>query len=234
MTLQWLLSAVIAVFCTFSATLYRDSRFSEDHEVRVKRAFTAHPRFLWGTLAGFIVVAMSACALDVFSPARNPLMLYRGLLLLFGAALIAYVDYREHKIPNVLVLSLVAIRFCFLVYEFIIAYQTLSSIANSLRLTLIQPLLGALIGAGILAAAMFVSRKGVGMGDVKFFAALGLFYGSTQILQYMFYTFTASALVGIVLLVTKKARMKDSVPMAPFAMIGCMIHLYLTEGSYLL
>ena len=79
------------------------------------------------------------------------------------------------------------------------------------------------IGGVILAVAMLLSRKGVGMGDVKLFITIGAYVGSMEIIATLFYTFVVSAVVGIVLLLMKKVKLRDSVPMAPFAFAGVAI-----------
>lgn len=139
--------------------------------------------------------------------------------------LLANVDYHEKKIPNKIVFTLLLLRMVFLAYEVIVNLSYWKTVV-------VYPLLGAAIGGMIMALAMFVSRNGVGMGDVKLFIVIGAFVGSTEILATMFYTFMISALCGIVLLITKKAGLKDSIPMAPFACAGVAIeYLLLMMGG---
>ena len=111
---------------------------------------------------------------------------------------------------------MLGLRVAFLIYEAIVNL-------DYLKMVLTPPILGALAGALVMAVAFLISRKGVGMGDVKLFIVIGFFVGSTSIISTMFYTFFASAIVGIILLLTKKAGLKDSVPMAPFAFVGVVV-----------
>ena len=75
---------------------------------------------------------------------------------------------------------------------------------------------------------MLLSKSaGVGMGDLKMFFVVGAFVGSSKILMTMFYTFFASALIGVVFLAFKKAKLKDSLAMAPFAFVGILIEFIL-------
>lgn len=146
--------------------------------------------------------------------------------LYIGLWLLAKTDFKERKIPNKIILILIGMRMLFLIYEICVDIEFLNS-------TLIYPLLGGGIGAVILFVAMVVSRKGVGMGDVKMFFVIGLFVGSTEIIPVMFYTFLISAIVGIVLLCMRKAKLKDSVPMAPFAFLGMTVQFFmLMLGGY--
>lgn len=140
-------------------------------------------------------------------------LLLRWSTLIWGLYLLAKIDFHEKKIPNKIVLILLVVRVSYLLYE---AWNN----REYLNMVMIPPLLGAFIGGGIMMIAMLISRKGVGMGDVKLFIVIGAYVGSTQVISTMFYTFFVSAIAGIVLLMTKRAHLNDSIPMAPFAFIG--------------
>lgn len=163
-----------------------------------------------------VVEVMYALKHDIYSLP----VLMKWSSLFWGIYLLAKVDYHEKKIPNKVVLVMLILRVAFLVYEVWINLDFWKNV-------LVYPLLGAAIGGMIMAVAMLISRKGVGMGDVKMFIVIGAFVGSTEILATMFYTFLISAIGGICLLVTKKAGLKDSIPMAPFACAGVALEYLL-------
>ena len=71
---------------------------------------------------------------------------------------------------------------------------------------------------------MLLSRGGVGAGDVKLIAAIGLYYGLAGVLSILMVTLIFAAIFSIVMLATKKAKMKSTLPMAPFIFIGLSIH----------
>ena len=136
--------------------------------------------------------------------------------IFWGTYLLAKIDYHEKKIPNVIILVLIIIRVPFLIYELIISNEIWQSV-------LLYPVIGAAIGAGVIIVAMILSRSGIGMGDVKMLLVIGLYVGSTEIIDTMFYMFFLSAIGGVFLLITRKAKMKDSIPMAPFAFAGVAV-----------
>lgn len=140
-------------------------------------------------------------------------VLMKWSTIFWGTYLLAKIDYHEKKIPNTIILALVLVRAAFLLYEITVNIEYWMD-------ALIYPFLGAAIGAGVILIAMILSRSGVGMGDVKMLMAIGLFVGSTEILDTMFYMFLLSAIGGVGLLIGRKAKMKDSIPMAPFACAG--------------
>jgi len=140
-------------------------------------------------------------------------ILMRWSTIFWGTYLLARIDYKEKKIPNIIILALIGIRAVFLLYEILVSIEIWQT-------ALLYPVIGAVIGGGIILIAMILSRSGIGMGDVKMLMVIGLFVGSTEILDTMFYMFLLSAVGGACLLISKKAKMKDSIPMAPFAFAG--------------
>jgi len=137
-----------------------------------------------------------------------------------GTLLIAIIDKRERKIPNELILTLLCLRAVLLVIEVLV-------VSDQFKIVVLYPLIGAVIASMIILAAMIVSKNGVGMGDVKLYFAIGLYVGSTNIMAVLFYSIVASALFGAFLLITKKAGLKDYMPMAPFAFFGLAVKYFL-------
>ena len=187
-----------------ASLLYVKKRYSIEKGALTRTAFKAH----------WVLLAITAAVL------RNELLklpvLMRWTTLLWGLYLLAYIDYRERLIPNFLICVLLIARVAFLGCNLI-------SDPEYWRSILLYPLIGAGIGGVILAVAMLLSRNGVGMGDVKLFITIGAYVGSMEIIATLFYTFVVSAVVGIVLLLMKKVKLRDSVPMAPFAFAGVAI-----------
>lgn len=162
------------------------------------------------TLALLLVVTVPYVYKNGFSHLMTPM---RWLTIYWGTFLCAVIDIREKKIPNKIVAALMLI---ILVFIAINLFQDVTMWKDILGVTA----LGALIGGGIMFVAMVVSRKGVGMGDVKMYIAIGAFAGSREILTTMFFAIFSAAIAGAFLLISRKATMKDAVPMAPFAFVG--------------
>lgn len=163
-----------------------------------------------------VIETMYAIRHDIYSLP----VLMKWSTLFWGVYLLAKIDYHEKKIPNKIILIMLIARVVFLIYEIVVNLEYWKTV-------LVYPLLGAAIGGMIMAVAMLISRKGVGMGDVKMFIVIGAFVGSTEILATLFYTILISVIGGVMLLITKKARLKDSVPMAPFACAGIALEYLL-------
>ncbi len=150
--------------------------------------------------------------------ADQKLLLARWATLIVGLLVVSVTDCHEKLIPNKVLLILFCIRACFVFAE-------ITLVPGYIKHVLLVPAFGGLIGAWVILAARLLSRRGAGMGDVKMFAVLGLYVGSTEILSTLFLCFLVSAVVGVALLATKKANAQDSLPMAPFALAGALIKL---------
>lgn len=79
--------------------------------------------------------------------------------------------------------------------------------------------LSELIGCGILLAfcllVRIVSRKGLGMGDVKLFSILPLFLGALGGMRAMMYSMVIIFVQACFCLITKRKGKKDVLPFAP-------------------
>lgn len=204
---------IYTLILLLASCYYLKKRYCLGEKECVKEVVLNNKKFVLLTMIVFIAIISFEiyCSLgqDIY---WLPIMM-RWSTIFWGTYLLAKVDYHEKKIPNVIILALIVIRIPFLVYELIISSEIWKSV-------LLYPVFGAAIGAGVILIAMILSRSGIGMGDVKMLLVIGLYVGSTEIIDTMFFMFFASAIGGVFLLATSKAKMKDSIPMAPFAFIG--------------
>lgn len=143
----------------------------------------------------------------------------REQAVLHFLAVIASIDLSVKKIPNGLVAGLLSVWILFFAVDAIRAFDF-----SEIGALLLRSGLGLLTGGGILLICMLISRGGLGAGDVKLFAVLGLFYGMIGVLNVLFYTCLFTAVVCIVLLVARKLRFKDTVPMSPFILAAAVLY----------
>lgn len=90
-------------------------------------------------------------------------------------------------------------------------------------LTIGQAALGVFIGGGFFLVIAIVSNGGMGGGDIKLMAALGLWFGWQGILLVMFLSFMIGGIVSVGLLIARKAGRKQMVPFGPFIAIGAYL-----------
>lgn len=141
----------------------------------------------------------------------NALMM--GMLVPIG-----WTDWKEHKIPNKMVMVGIVIWLVLCCIELFVVRQSLHSLFLYSGTGLIVPFIMWIIA--------LVSNGKMGMGDVKLYAVLGLLYGFRGVYAILFMSSLIMAVLAIVLLARKKADAKTVLPMAPFTTIGffiCMI-----------
>ncbi|MFC1951227.1 prepilin peptidase [Chloroflexota bacterium] len=86
------------------------------------------------------------------------------------------------------------------------------------------PLLGGLIAAGILLLIALVSRGGMGIGDVKLGAFIGLIVGYYQgVSVFLLTSFILGGIIATALFLSKRKGGKESIPFAPFLIVGGVV-----------
>ena len=89
------------------------------------------------------------------------------------------------------------------------------------RVQAMNSLLGAVVlGAALLALHGATARRGIGLGDVKFAAALGAALGLPAGVLALCAAFVLGGLYGAAILLTQRARRGATVPFAPFMAAG--------------
>ena len=140
------------------------------------------------------------------------------VLLLFAARLvtITFIDLDHQIIPDVISLPGIVVGFfC----SFLLPWVSWS-----------DSLLGILLGGGslyLVAAgySLLSGKEGMGGGDIKLLAMIGAFLGWKAILPIVFFSSVLGTLVGVPLMLVKKADGKLAIPFGPFLSAGALIYL---------
>lgn len=82
---------------------------------------------------------------------------------------------------------------------------------------------GSLLGGGLLLAIALASRGGMGGGDVKFAAALGIWLGVKLTLLSLFLSFFLGGVSGMFLLLFRLKKRKDAIPFGPYLAAGAFL-----------
>lgn len=136
-----------------------------------------------------------------------------ALILTYVLIVIAFIDLEHRLIPNVLTLPMIIIGLSFRIWQG----------------EIISGVLGGLIGGGILLSITLFYPKGLGMGDVKFLAMVGVFLGWEKALFVLFSGSLLGVLVIAPLMLMKKIDRKTAFPFGPFLVVGTLIALYWEE-----
>ena len=131
------------------------------------------------------------------------------------------IDYHYQIIPNRLVLTMFEIG---LVFVFIYGF---SNVAISINM-----LLGMLAGGGIflgitLLGGLVYGKEAMGLGDVKFMGALGLYFGLTNIILIALISFLVGAILSIIILAFKIKKTDEYIPFGPFIVIATFVIIFI-------
>ena len=137
----------------------------------------------------------------------------------FCAALVAitFIDLDHRIIPNSISLPGIPAGFA---CSFFIPWLTWQ-----------DSLLGIIVGGGSLWLVAFGYEKltgveGMGMGDVKLLAMIGAFLGWPAVLLVIFFGSVLGTLVGVPLMIAKRAGGKLAIPFGPFLAMGALVELF--------
>lgn len=86
--------------------------------------------------------------------------------------------------------------------------------------------LGALIGFSLLLLIAFVSKGGMGGGDIKLFALIGFVLGVKLLLLSFFLSTLYGAVFGMIALLTRMVKRRQPIPFGPFIVAGTLSAYY--------
>ncbi len=126
--------------------------------------------------------------------------------------IITFIDLRHMIIPDIVVYPAITIGLLislFKGYEF-----------------LFDSVLGGIIGGFTIFLIIFLSRGGMGIGDIKLATMIGIFLGVNYIIMALILSFIIGGFIGIFLLLLKIKKRKDPIPFGPFLSIGAILSLF--------
>jgi len=132
---------------------------------------------------------------------------------------IAIIDFNTQLIPDILIIVLVILA---------IIYRIALIVAGGIILPVVKDgFFGLLLGGGVFFLIYFLSRGGMGEGDILLIAALGLLVGLKNTLLLMFMSFVTGAAISVFLLAFKIKSRKDAIPFGPFIVLSFYITVFL-------
>lgn len=158
------------------------------------------------------------------------------ILVFLTFLLIWAIDFRLYLIPDELNLVLAGLGLVLVDFKnlygqfgqfsgsFLGSYAALFGLRDNIW---VNHFAAALVGAGLVAAIIFLSRgRGMGMGDLKLMAALGLLFGWPDILMIFISASVIGAAVSLVLMALRKKTMKSHLPFGPFLVLGAWLTFF--------
>jgi leader peptidase (prepilin peptidase)/N-methyltransferase len=139
------------------------------------------------------------------------------LLLAVAGVLLAVVDLQHRLLPNRVVLPSLAAGTALLIVP---------ALANGTWDALLRAVLGAAALFAVYLALALISPGGLGMGDVKLAALLGLYLGWlgwAAVVLGALAGFVVQALVALVLLATRRIGLRGELPFGPAMLAGAAL-----------
>ena len=138
---------------------------------------------------------------------------------LFAASLIVitFIDLDHQIIPDVISLPGIVVGF---ICSFAVP-----------RLSWSDSLIGILVGGGSLYLVavgyeLLTKKEGMGGGDIKLLAMIGAFLGWQAVLPVIFLSSFVGSLVGVPIMLLKKADSKLAIPFGPFLAAAALFYLF--------
>jgi leader peptidase (prepilin peptidase)/N-methyltransferase len=150
-------------------------------------------------LTGFVFLEF---ARSVVLVQGNFIYLFFGFFVLASFIALMFIDLRYFILPDSIVYTLITGTAVYLVLN-----------PDGIE----RNILGAVLWGGLFAFVHWVTKgKGLGFGDVKLAVAIGLFFGLLDGFFVIYLAVVAGAIVGVTLLILKKANRKSKIPFGSF------------------
>jgi len=92
-----------------------------------------------------------------------------------------------------------------------------------------DPIIGAFVGFLLIAVIIFVSKGGMGAGDMKLFGVLGIVLGWQLTLLTFFVAALFGAIIGGLLMLLNKVAKREPIPFGPYIVVGSIISYFYGE-----
>ena len=134
---------------------------------------------------------------------------------------IAYIDFKEKRIPNKILIIMLIARAVILIPEL--------ALLGNISQTLISMVIATV--AVIIACVLccLIVKGAIGMGDIKLFCVMAIYLGLEGIWSAIFCSLIVSFVIAVFSLATKRVNRKDNIPFAPAILIGTYLSIFLTS-----
>ena len=138
-----------------------------------------------------------------------------------------FIDLKHRIIPNRLTMTMFEIG---IIIMFVYGIANINILKNML--------FGMFTGGGIfltitLLGGLVAGKEAMGLGDVKFMGALGLYLGSSLVAEVSFLAFLLAAVISIGIIIVRKYILKnpdDEIPFGPFLSLSALLCIFLPNN----
>lgn len=211
---------------------WANMRLSEHKKVFTKQIFKEYKNKIKPNYKLMFIMAIIYIALLFFYGINkkfiNNLNLLKYLVLTPMLLSAFIIDYKIQIIPNRLNLTIFETG---LIFTFIAGISNINLAKDAI--------IGMLIGGGIfllitVIGGLIAGKEAMGFGDVKFMAALGLYFGIAGTIFVTLIAFLIAAIISVILLITKIKKTNEYIPFGPFIVIACFSVIFIPKGLLIL
>lgn len=156
------------------------------------------------------MLSFNAIFTTVLKNNSGVLSYFAVIILLIAASVI---DLREHRIPDKLIAVGTVLG---LVFSLLDPYKGL-----------LNSLIGGITSALVLLLIFYITRGGIGLGDVKLFGCAGIYLGLNGIASAMLIAAFLSGLFSLILICINRDNKRREIPFAPFILAGTLAAIVL-------
>lgn len=171
----------------------------------------------------FLLMAVTMFSLGVYLKIMNDQDLMLVLKRLCCLAILwpaAAIDYKEHKIPNRLLLMGMVYRATLFIVELLFyTYNIKQAIVSEFAAVVLVLIISIL--------CRLIVKNGICMGDIKMLMLMALFLGFQSFIDILFVSLWICFFEALILMIMKKKGKKDSIAFAPSVLIGTFVSLVL-------
>jgi leader peptidase (prepilin peptidase)/N-methyltransferase len=136
------------------------------------------------------------------------------------------IDLEHSILPNKIVYPGIIIALAIASLGSIFGFEPSDIVGGGFRLWIVDATVGGSIGFGLLFVIALISRGGMGWGDVKLAALIGLVTGFPLVFLAMFLGIVGGGLTAAILLLLKLKGRKDAIPFGPFLSLAAMVTIF--------
>jgi len=155
----------------------------------------------------------------------NPVEFIASIFLMSILIVVLFIDFDHMIIPNGVVITGLVGGAVLVIYNIFFTTKIFGEAHWWGHLLGILPGTGFLLLTFVISLIIYKSDEGMGMGDVKIFAPIGIFLGWKLCLVALFFSVVSGGVISIILLITKIKGRKDAIPFGPYIVLGTFITL---------
>jgi len=186
-----------------------------------KKISIQYPLVELATAILFLIIFIATPQYTIYNILNTIFLFYIASSLI----IIFVYDLKHYIIPDKILFPAIVIAFLYRIFDFgNLKLFGIWDLGFGISAPLLNYVSAAIIASVFFLAIFLVSRgRWMGFGDVKLAVLIGLLLGLPNVLTALFLAFFFGAIIGIILMVFEKKKLKSEIPFGPFLIAGTFI-----------